>query len=125
MPDHSFHFAPQIPRLWPAEIGMLCGAVCSLLVFLFCWAALFAYIIRKRDWPPKACNLAGLPFIVIGGVFLLRDFFWNTDFPKLHNPTYIAIFALYAVPACRELAYPEIGPSDPLAGGQPPSLFPR
>lgn len=52
-----FHFAARLPHSWVPEIGMLGGVVCSLLVFTYCWAATFAYVMpvlgtrRKLAFP--------------------------------------------------------------------------
>jgi hypothetical protein len=118
-----FRFAFQLPHRLGPEIGMLGGAICSLLVFTFCWAAPFAYVIRQRAWPPSACYAAGIPFIVVGVVFFLRDAFWSPTFPALHVYTLMAIVvAGPVIVRCQKLAFPGLTPSDFFQRRWPPSI---
>lgn len=119
-----FRFAFQLPHRWGPEIGMLGGAVCSLLVFMFCWAAPFAYLIHWRGWPPSACYAAGVPFIVLGVLLFLRDAFWSPAFPALHAYTLMAIVvAGPIIVRCQRLAFPELKPSDFFPTRRPPSIL--
>lgn len=113
------------PKGLPSAIdfGVLCAGICCYVVFIFCWSAICAYLIRKLNASPTRCSLAGLPFLIVGVAVLIPEFY--------RGPSHRASLATLAISAtmfagseCRRLAYPAITPRqlyklDP----RPPGVF--
>ena len=58
-------------RHFSASCFNAAGLSC-LWLFTLGWAAVLAYLVRKRDWSPRACAFAGIP-IFAAGVTLVFD----------------------------------------------------
>lgn len=95
----------------PSEIGLVCASACSLVAFLFCWSAVFAYFIRKYNLAPTACKYAGWPFLLAAIPMFTGYFLVSARYGAL--AAILVFFAKPAADACRKLAYPIVHPKQP------------
>jgi len=109
---------PYKPYGFLPRIGYLSAVLSTLGGFSSCSAAAFAYFARKFRWSPRACNLAGLVFLIP------LAYFWISDVPHFWS-----VLGLLLCPsgltgyACRHLAYPELSDEEFSAPQPPPTLF--
>ncbi len=100
-----------LPRL-----GFLCAAVCVLGALIFFWAALFAYLIYRMKWSPRACRWAGLVFLIPAIPFYIVGGRWA--------PLLLSSFPI-AAHICRRITFPEVSDEKAFGPEPPLSLFSR
>ena len=101
--------------------GYVCGVFCALGTIGLGWAAVVAYIGRKKDWSPRKCTLAGsLSFMALGTILLLT-------IPRVSSGacTLVICSANTIGFACGKLAYPELTQEQLYALDPPLTLFPK
>jgi hypothetical protein len=114
-PVHSMRFS-LVDRT-----GYVCGVFCALGAMGLCWAAVLAYIGRKKDWSPRKCTLTGfLSFMALGTILLLT-------IPRVSSGACILVVcsANTIGLACGKLAYPELTQEQLYAPDPPLILFPK
>ena len=89
-----------------------CALTCVYAVFVSCWVASFAYIVRKRNWSPKTCHWAGWPFLVFTLILWICGHAADASTP--------AILSLATGAWCRKLAYPAITDKQMVRAEPPP-----
>jgi hypothetical protein len=92
-------------------LGFGCAFICSVAIFVFCYSAVFAYFIRKRNLPPTWCSWVGTPFLVVGFLILAFNLFSLGGYGGLAG--LFSGIAILATNACRKLAYPAVTPKQP------------
>lgn len=102
-----------------AQIGFVCAVMCASASLVFSWAALLAYVARRRHWSPRACYLAGLSIVAL---LLVPSYFAGGRVQR------VDIFLIGLLPTltgylCRKLAYPELSDEEASAPEPPLSLF--
>ncbi len=103
-----------IPR-----VGFVCAGLCATACSIVSWAAIFAYVIRKMNWPPKSCVFAGLCLAVPGWLVLILS---NSPH-ALSLGSLLLTAATFAIYICRKLAFPEMTDEQAAAPPPPISLF--
>jgi hypothetical protein len=101
------------------RFGFIAAFFSCLWLVTLCWAECFAHVARKKNWSPRGCVLAGVPFLVAGVLFFLLG---NSQ------SFYVAggllfIQSLFAVGYARRLVFPGLSPEQAAAPMPPPSLF--
>jgi hypothetical protein len=100
------------------RIGLLCALYCTSGSLAFCWAAIFVYLARKRNWSARSYAWAGLLFVVPA---LLLLFFGNFRFSG--NIGLLWAQALLTTYICRKLAFPGMSLEQINAPEPPVNLF--
>jgi hypothetical protein len=98
-------YPPRLQPLWMA-FALLSAIFCSLAVFVFCWASVVAYFVRKFNLSPNWCNWAGWPFILAAIPVAIAGWFGTGRNMSLG----VALFwvGAYAARVCRSMAYPAL-----------------
>jgi hypothetical protein len=105
-----------IPRL-----GLAAALFSCLWLATLCWAECFAYVMRKKNWSPRGCVLAGVPFLAAGVLF---PFLGNSQSFYVSGGL-LSIQSLFAIGYARRLAFPGLPPEKTAASMPPPSFFPK
>jgi hypothetical protein len=114
-----FSMPVKPPQVFP-RLGFVCAIFCAMGLFIFCWSASVAYVARKRNWSPRVCHLAGLLFVIPGGLLI----FFSSS-PSLSGPAFLVPWMTFGGYLCRKLAYPELSDEEASAPEPPLSLFPK
>ena len=102
------------PPLFLPRVGFVSAVFCALGCLILCWAAFFAYVVRKCDWTPRACALSGLLFVIPGLLLFIFDTRYWSFLPLLMGSSPLTIGT------CRKFAFPELTPEQ--AAAPPPPI---
>ena len=113
---------PEKPPEILARLGFISAVVCASALLAFSWAALLAYVARRRHWSPRACYLAGLSIVT---VLVVPSYF--ADGRGRTASIFLLIGTLPTITGylCRKLAHPELSDEEASAPEPPLSLFPK
>jgi|SRR5580700_920612 hypothetical protein len=112
----SFTFVYGKPPGILPRLGLMCALLCALGCLMLCWAASFAYLIRKRNWTPRACTLSGFFFMVPGLALFFEDTrYWSVG-------SLLTVLSPVAIAYCRKFAFPGITAEQAAAPPPPLSL---
>jgi len=113
---------PSLSQIIP-RLGLIAAIFSCLWLTTLCWAACFAYVSRKRNWSPRGCVLAGVPFVVAGALF----FFLGDSQSFYVAGSLLCLQSLFATNIARRLAFPDLTAEQAAAPAPipPPSLFPK
>lgn len=106
------------PEILP-RVGFVSAAVCASASLVFSWAALIAYVARRRNWSPRACYLAG-GLSIVAVLFVLAYF---ADGHGGRAAGLLGGLSTLTAYLCRKLAYPELSDEEASAPEPPLSLF--
>src|SRR4029077_3157509 len=108
------------PHAFLPTIGFLSAVLCAMGALIYFWAAIFAYLVRKWDWSPRSCGLAGLVFVIPTFYFF---FFATAGLKSIGWLLFLqANLSMYL---CRRIAFPQLTDEQFSAPQPPPSLFPK
>jgi hypothetical protein len=103
------------------RLGFVAAAYSCLWFATLSWAACFAYVSRKRDWSPRACVLAGLPFLAAGVLVL----FLSNNQSLASTCSMLVFQSFFATGIASKLAFPGLTTEQSAALVRPPTLFPK
>jgi cytochrome bd-type quinol oxidase subunit 2 len=111
---------PNKPDEIIPRIGFICAGLCALGCTAFCWAAVYAYVVRKLNRSPKFCRWAALPFAVAGFLlfFAQNQHWWSLSSVLLSQASLTAYI-------CRKIAFPELTDEQASEPVPPINLFSR
>jgi hypothetical protein len=110
---------PQKPPGVVPRTGYACAIFCTFGCALLCWAAAYAYLVKKLNWSPRSCRWAGLSFVVPTLLLVLA-----TGQSSSYGPLLFSQMALGAY-LCRRFAFPNITDEQAFGPEVPLSLFPK
>jgi hypothetical protein len=112
---------PYKPAAYLLRIGFISAVFCTMGTLIFCWAAIFAYLVRKWSWSPRSCRLAGLVFLIPALYFF---FLSNNRRSWSIGAILITQMSLTGY-VCRRIAFPQLTDEQFSIPLPPPSLFPK
>ena len=110
---------PYKPPLIVPRIGYVCAIFCTFGCALSCWAAGYAYLVRKLNWSPRSCRWAGLSFVLPTLVL-----YFASGQSSSYGPLVCSQMILGAY-LCRRFAFPNVTDEQAFGPEPPLSLFPR
>jgi hypothetical protein len=117
---------PYRPPETLSRLGLWAAGLCSVGSLMISWAAVFAYVVRKRKWSPQSCMAAGLLFGIPGVYLSIAGGFFDATSPQLWTVGNILFCMLLPEGyICRWLAFPGMTDEEAAATLPPPSLFPK
>jgi len=108
------------PEIFP-RLGFVSATLCASASLVFSWAALIAYVARRRHWSPRACYQAGLSIVA---VLLVLAYFADGHVGRA-GIALLSFLSTLTGYLCRKLAYPELSDEEASAPAPPLSLFPK
>jgi hypothetical protein len=99
------------------RFGYIAAVMCALGSLAYSWAALAASLARERNWSPRTCTRAGLPFVILALIV------WGANPDAWRAAWLLALTSTMVGFLCRRLAYPYITVEQATAPDPPPRLF--
>ena len=107
------------PDALVSRIGYGSAILCLLGVFITCWGAIFAFLVRKLGWSPRSCGMAGL-------VLWIPAIYFYVVSSKSGSWSIGSLFISTSWAAgyvCRRFAFRQLTDEELSAPHPPPSLF--
>jgi hypothetical protein len=105
----ALFFLPPSGSSIPVRIGLFSAFICSWVSFIFCWSAVFAYVIRRFNLRPVWSGRVAMPFLLVGILFLSSRWLapW-LDSVRLGDAVMFFLTSMYIKQYCSKLAYPTL-----------------
>jgi hypothetical protein len=102
------------------RLGYISAVLTALGSLCVSWAAIFALVVRKRNWTIRACRWAGLALLVPSAVFLFE--------PARGGSSPLVLILCQATLTgylCRRFAFPAVSDEEAQRPEPLPTMFPK
>ena len=99
---------PPRPIALADRFGYLSALLCVLALNGICWVLMFAYLGRRRNWSPVACQCSSLFYLLPGVLFVCLNliFLGEYRFPAIGMP--LVLTGIFVGKFCRRMVYPTL-----------------